>query len=107
MRKNVYMRNYIQEEKTEDYRKKVEPTKEIQQLDLQNILKVLGLETLPTAFRVKHVAKIMDITIGRVYELVRENKIPHKRLSPRNIRFPTGMFLKWWYEEWDGNKNKK
>lgn len=41
------------------------------------------------------VAQKLGICKQTVYELCRQNKIPHKRLSPRRIVFPKQAFESW------------
>lgn len=45
-------------------------------------------------YNVEEVAKLLDISAGGVYRLIRANQIPHKRLG-RRIIIPARQFDRW------------
>ena len=48
-----------------------------------------------TVYDTREVASLLGMSIQQVYRLVRENKIPHKRVGERKILFPKKMFKEW------------
>lgn len=56
--------------------------------------KVIKVEDLPITLTVKDVSKIMGISLGKTYELVKRRNFPCISISRRLI-IPTKKFLDW------------
>ena len=59
------------------------------------------------AYSVPEVAEMLGVSVDTVYELVRGNLIPHKRLG-RRIIIPAGTFDTWLNDadEWQSSDGK-
>ena len=59
------------------------------------------------AYNVTRVAEMLGVSVDTVYELVRGNRIPHKRLG-RRIIIPASAFDEWLNDtdEWQSSDGK-
>lgn len=55
----------------------------------------MRLEGYPEVLKIPHVVKITGLSRSTVYDLLRQNKIKHKRPTERNI-----IILREWLEEY-------
>jgi excisionase family DNA binding protein len=53
------------------------------------------MTTEPAVYRAEEVAELLGTTPRRVYEMVRQERIPYVRLGERSLRFPRQAIRRW------------